>query len=457
LLLAALGAIGLILFAAFVASRLMRARTSGMSIRLQVFLALAIVVGAFAFGLGLLVLNRIEARATLLAEGAARDEAAAIAALIESEMDSRGVGLHDVARKLDQARGQGPQALHLTLLDADKVAVFSSGPSDGDPGTVAVIAPIWMHGKEVGHVRVVKPTLVIRKVLADFAPTILVISAVLGAAAAASAALIGRAIAKPIEALTDFAVAVSEGERRVPPPPVYGREVQKLSRAIDSMRRELTGRPFVETFAADLSHELKNPVAAIRASAEVLADGALDEPEQAARFVHRIQQATSRIELLLGDLLSLARIEARGVEQAGIVDLSDLAQAAATRAREHGSTVEVVAPVSSRVRGDLLWLTRALDNLLDNARMHGEAGQPIRLIIARAAAQTTLSVQSRGKVGAHVQKRLFRRFVTTREGHGGTGLGLAIVRAIAEAHSGWAECTAVGPPVVEFRITLPGA
>jgi two-component system sensor histidine kinase CreC len=69
------------------------------------------------------------------------------------------------------------------------------------------------------------------------------------------------------------------------------------------MRRELEGRPFVETFAADLSHELKNPVAAIRASAEVLADGALDEPAEAARFVPHPRGHRRASRLLLGDLL----------------------------------------------------------------------------------------------------------------------------------------------------------
>ena len=58
------------------------------------------------------------------------------------------------------------------------------------------------------------------------------------------------------------------------------------------MRRELEGRHLAEQLAADLSHELKNPVAAIRASAEVLADGALEEPETARRFVGRILEAT---------------------------------------------------------------------------------------------------------------------------------------------------------------------
>ncbi|HSO00412.1 MAG TPA: ATP-binding protein, partial [Candidatus Nanopelagicales bacterium] len=77
--------------------------------------------------------------------------------------------------------------------------------------------------------------------------------------------------------------------------------------------------------------------------------------------------------------------------------------------------------------------------------------------LSRAEGQVWLSVRSRGEIKRHVAGRLFRRFVTTRADKGGTGLGLAIVRAIAEAHSGSAECTDRGPPEVEFRIALPAA
>ncbi len=448
-------AAGLIFFVAFVGSRLARARKAGVSIRMQMFIALAVIVGAFALGLGVLVLDRIEARATLLAEESARDEAATVAAIALGEMEPAGATLEDLAKKLEVARRAGGETFHVTLLDPEGTPVFSSGPAPDEPGTVAVTEPIVVRGRAVGSVRVVKPTVVVRRMLADFAPTILFISVVLGAAAAASAAVIGRAIARPLEALIDFAVRVSEGERRAPPPPVYGREVQRLSTAIDSMRRELEGRPFVETFAADLSHELKNPVAAIRASAEVLADGALDEPEEAARFVARIQEATGRIEQLLGDLLSLARIEARGVEEAEVVDLAELTHGVAARARERGAKVLVVGAGAASVRGDPLWLGRAIDNLVDNARTHGERDEPVRVELARDHGQVIIAVKNRGQIGRHVSKRLFKRFVTTRADRGGTGLGLAIVRAIAEAHSGSAECAAPGPPEVEFRITLP--
>ncbi|MCC6556315.1 MAG: HAMP domain-containing protein [Polyangiaceae bacterium] len=455
LVISAAASICLILLVASFVSRLVRARTAGMSIRMQIFIALGGIVGAFAFGLALLVIDRIEARARSLAEGSARGEAAAFAMLVGAEMETRGVGLEGV-RSIGTPE-PGAAALDLALIDLEGRTVRSSGPAPGDPGTVFATAPIIVRGQPVGSVRVVKPTIVVQRMVADFAPPILVLSTVLGAAAAVSSFLIGRAIAAPIEALTDFAVRVSEGERRAPPPPAHGREVQRLTRAIDSMRRQLEGRPFVETFAADLSHELKNPVAAIRASAEVLEGGALEDPEEAARFVARIREATARIEALLGDLLSLARIEARGVEEAAVVDLCAIAQAAAARARDRGGRVELAAPGSAEVRGDAQWLGRALDNLLDNAQVHGEPGAPVVVEIVRRGDRVAVAVRNRGEVGRHVAGRLFRRFVTTRADRGGTGLGLAIVRAIAEAHSGSAECAQKGPPEVELRLNFPAA
>jgi signal transduction histidine kinase len=380
-------------------------------------------------------------------------------------MEVRAVGIDDVARKYGAARASAAASRAaaergLLLTDTQGREVFASGLRPNEPSTVSVSAPIVARGEIAGSVEVVKRTIAIRRALADMAPFILIVSIVLGVTAALAADFIGRGIARPIEALIDFAGRVSEGERRATPPPALGREVQSLTFAIDSMRRQLEGRPFVETFAADLSHELKNPVAAIRASAEVLADGALDEPEEAARFVARIREATTRIEALLGDLLSLARIEARGVEDASVLDLGELVEKAVERARDRGgpeARFQIERAAGASVRGDALWLGRAVDNLLDNARIHGRAAESVRVSVLRLGDHVVVSVENAGEIGRHMRNRLFRRFATTRADRGGTGLGLAIVRAIAEAHSGSAECAAAGPPAVEFRMSLPVA
>ncbi len=453
LVVVAIGAIGLILFVSFIAARLVRARTAGMSIRMQVFLALALIVGAFAFGLGLMVLDRVKARADLVGREAALGEARAIAALVGAEMESRGTTLEEVGDVLRKAASAGD--LHLTLIDEAGVTVYASGRSPDAPGSVAASVPIVVGGQRVGEARVLKPTLVIQQTLGDFAPAVLIISLLLGAVAAGAAALIGRTIGEPIERLTRFAERVSQGDRRAPPPPGHGREVMRLSRALDSMRRQLEGRPFVETFAADLSHELKNPVAAIRASGEVLRDGALEEPEEAARFVARILEATTRIEALLGDLLSLAKLEARGIEDAETVDLRARAESALEVARQAGAEVSLDVSGPALVRGDGAWLTRAIGNLVDNAMIHGTPGSRIDVRIHRRGDELCCTVKNAGQISRGVQRRIFRRFVTTREDRGGTGLGLSIVRAIAEAHGGQVACTDEGPPEVTFELRLP--
>jgi two-component system sensor histidine kinase CreC len=457
LVIVAAAAIGLILFVAFVLSRLLRTRTRGMSIRMQVFLALGVIVGAFAFGLGLMVIDRIEARAGRIARQAASDEAASIAGLVSGELDRTGGKLADVARRFEHERERGAD-LRLLLVDASGQVIFPrSAPPHDQEGLVYVDHDVVARGEKIGAVRVIKPTVVMKNLLADMAPTVLVISLVLGAAAAAAAAMIGRAIAEPIERLSVFGERVSRGERTAPPPPEFGREVTRLSRALDTMRRELSGRPFVETFAADLSHELKNPVAAIRASAEVLEESALEEPEQARHFVQRIREATQRIERLLSELLGLAHIEARGAETFEPVDLARLARRTLETLGDDRPRVSVVSEGDVRVSGDELWLTRALANLVDNALVHSEPASSVQVEVVRKAFDVVLVVRNVGGVERHVRDRLFRRFVTTRADKGGTGLGLAIVQAVAEAHGGQADLESAGPPEVIFRLKLPAA
>jgi signal transduction histidine kinase len=235
---------------------------------------------------------------------------------------------------------------------------------------------------------------------------------------------------------------------------VAGREVARLVGSIDAMRRQLEGRPFVETFAADLSHELKNPVAAIRASAEVLLDGALEEREKAEHFAKRILEAAQRIERLTAELLSLAEVEARGTAGLSVVDLGGVLREVEKQLPKHPE-IDVSVLENPRVRGDRPWLLRVVYNLLDNARTHASGSGEIRVCLDTQDGEARLVVENAGEVVKHVQKELFSRFVTTRADKGGTGLGLSIVRAVAEAHAGRIVLRHAGPPLVVFELRLP--
>jgi two-component system, OmpR family, sensor histidine kinase CreC len=454
LVVVALASIGIILLVAFFANRLVRIPRRGLSIRMQVFIALAFVIGAFAFGLGLMVLDRIEARSVRFATQAAAEKAGLIAQLLGSELQTYGPSLQEIASHL---RTNAPTDwLHgVSVQDEQGNVLWSPNTPQKTTPRVFAEAKISSNGRPVGTVRVVEATVAIRGLLADFAPTVLVISLLLGATAALSALWIGRTIAGPIEELTRFASSVSAGENPSAPHLTAGREVTRLTQSIDSMRRQLQGRPFVEAFAADLSHELKNPVAAIRAAAEVLDDSALEEPEEGRRFVRRIQEAVARIERLLGELLSLARIEARGIEELDVVQLEPLIKASLQHLPAD-RRVQLNCDGGCVVRGDTLWLGRAISNLINNAVVHSSTGEiGVQLVRDPSTQTVSLRVSNRGRVDRHTQGRLFGRFVTTRADRGGTGLGLAIVRAVAEAHRGHVELETAGPPDVRFALTLP--
>lgn len=454
LLIVSIASIAGILFVAFIASRIARSRRTGLSIRMQVFLALASVVGAFAIGVGLLVLDRVQARAVRFATQAASDEAQSIAGLLSAQWNTPGAQLQRLAKRLEhQSPAQEGSAWRLE--DSSGVTLFRQSTARLEGSLVHATAPIILNGQATGRVIVSKPTVVLLQLVKDFAPTVLLISLVLGAAAALSAFWIGRAIAAPIEALSAFSERVSRGRQGAhPPPSPWGREVTRLTLSIDSMRRQLEGRPFAERFATDLSHELKNPVAAIRASAEVLEEGALNEPERALHFVGRIRQSTARIERLLSELLQLAHMEAKPLEEHKPLDLEKLCRMIAEQSQQ-SARFQLDLPPSCVLQGEEHWLDRALRNLLDNAAIHSTPGSAIMVSLSIAQGQAQLSVSNQGEITEHLQQRMFQRFVTTREDKGGTGLGLAIVKAIAEAHGGRVWLSEAGPPRVTVCMSLP--
>lgn len=491
----ALAGVSLLAFAGFVLLRLWRGRRSGISIRMQVFVSMAAVSGAFAFLLGLIAIERLEARSGLLAAEVAQEDADLVARLLAAS----GQPLSTLARSLSEQSlaGVRPDGLRIEILDAEGRLVHAAGPTALTRSGAHKRAPIVLSGQRLGEVRISRATLGVGQILRDvaFRATVLTLLLVIGTAVAA--ALVGRAIAVPIERLTQAASRIAHGERQEALPRPVGREVRTLTAAVESMRRELEGRHLAEGLAQDLSHQLKNPVAAIRAAAEVLADGALEEPQTARRFVGRILEATERMLALVNNLLALTRLQARGVEHE-LLDLAEqvdlAADAHAAQAEKRRLSIEVHASGPAVVRGDAAWLRRAIDNLIDNALAFAQPEQlgapaaapsaqtPSRRAYPRAVVVTVrgadskvvLEVANAGPgVAQQVRGRLFERFVTTRHNTGGSGLGLAIVAAVAEQHGGQVEVLdpAPGPAGGDggaagggggvrwtvFRMTLPRA
>ncbi len=450
------------LFAAFMLWRLWRSVRHGLSIRMQVFVAMATVSGGFAALLGLLAVQRLELRAARLLGEVSREEAA----LLSSVISLSGRSPQELAHvpSLQQLAEVHPGGLRIELLDPAGQLLLASGPPIPQrPIEQALLKSV--DGTVLGAVRVSRESLGFRQILREVASRAALLTLLLVLATASAAALIGRAIASPIERLTQAASRIAQGERQAVLPPPFGREVRTLTHAVESMRRELEGRHLAEKLAADLSHELKNPVAAIRAAAEVLADGALDEPDTARRFVARIAEATHRLQGILNNLLMLTRLQARGVVREP-VDLAELTrqsiEAHAAQAAHRRLELHSELPAELMVPGDEPWLRRAVDNLIDNAIAFADpaaAKAPqVTVRLRRDPERAILEVVNRGPgISPDVRNRLFERFVTTRRDTGGSGLGLAIVAAVAEQHGGRVEVKDPGPPETHFCLTLPAS
>ena len=220
-------------------------------------------------------------------------------------------------------------------------------------------------------------------------------------------------------------------------------------------------------FVANVSHELKTPIASIKGFVETLLDGASENPEDAKRFLRIVAKQADRLNQIIEDLLSLSKIEQSEeqanlpLEEAGIKDILDaavndcLAPAAERRIRINVSCdTDLLANINARL------LEQAVVNLLDNAIKYSEPGEEV-LITARALANEVLiSVTDHGcGIDRDHLPRLFERFYRADKARsrklGGTGLGLAIVKHIVQAHRGRVSVQSTPGKGSTFTIHLP--
>ncbi|CAM5551297.1 two-component sensor histidine kinase [Streptomyces avidinii] len=256
----------------------------------------------------------------------------------------------------------------------------------------------------------------------------------------AFAALLARWVTghalRPVDAIRTglAAVTASELDRRVPDPGGAD-EIAQLARTVnDTLDRLERSDARQRQFTADASHELRNPLAAVRARLEV----ALRDPDRES--VAAALADTERLQDIAADLLLLARLDGGPPPAAEPVDLALLAAEDLARRPGPGAALRLDAPAPVPASGDPARLARALANLVDNALRHARSEVTVR---ARAdgAGWALLEVADDGPgIPEADRDRVFERFVRLDSDRGraggGTGLGLAIAREIARAHGG---------------------
>ena len=276
--------------------------------------------------------------------------------------------------------------------------------------------------------------------------------------AAALAWVLTRRTLRPVEAIRRQAerITASNLDERLPVSPVRD-EVTTLATTMNEMLHRLhTAQQSQQQFVADASHELRSPVATLRAALEIAGGDGRPVPPEDADLMRR---ETDRLQELIDGLVLLSRGDNRGlVQRTRDVDLDDVARHHVARLKSTtGLTVDARLP-PARVLGDPAQLDRVVRNLTDNAARHARSW--IQVQTTHTPDQVLLTVSDDGAgIAEEDRQRVFERFVRldesrTREA-GGSGLGLAIVREIVRAHAGTVQVSRSARGGAEFTVALP--
>ncbi len=287
--------------------------------------------------------------------------------------------------------------------------------------------------------------------------------------------LLASTIAGPVRRLADGAERVRRRiQTRVEIPDFTRRrdEIGHLSGALRDMTNALYSRiEAIEMFAADVAHELKNPLTSLRSAVETL-PLARNENSR-ARLLAVIEHDVKRLDRLISDISDASRLDAELQRQDMTpVDLRRLlttltSVANETRLGQDDVAVEVRfegrTPTDAfSVPGHDSRLGQVISNLLSNARSFSDAGGKVRIICRRVRSEIEIVIDDDGPgIGEDALERIFERFYTDRPHQGfgqNSGLGLSISKQIIEAHGGriWAENRA-GPADAEGGPTVSGA
>jgi two-component system, OmpR family, phosphate regulon sensor histidine kinase PhoR len=240
-----------------------------------------------------------------------------------------------------------------------------------------------------------------------------------------------------------------------------GRIVVTLTDITQRRRLEVLRRDFV----ANASHELKTPVAAVRALAETLLTALPEDPETGRRFAERIGREAERLDRLVRDLLDLSRVEriALDVEPVDLVGLvKEVVGGYGDLAEERRIKLSTELRPGVAMRGDRAQLGLLLSNLIDNALRYTPAKGSVCVRLDAAESRAMIQVSDTGEgIPASELPRVFERFYRVDKARarqtGGTGLGLAIVRHVAEAHGGTVRVDSELARGSTFTVTLPFA
>ncbi|MEW5851577.1 MAG: ATP-binding protein [Myxococcota bacterium] len=296
--------------------------------------------------------------------------------------------------------------------------------------------PVWaaMHRLRISLLRVLLASLLFSTIISLFLAT---------------------TISRPLSRLTRVATAIARGDRSQRLHLDRPDEIGELARAFDVMAHTLDERArYVAELSANISHEFKSPLTSMRGAAELLLEGAADDPAARTRFLRNILGDVHRLDRLVTRLLELSRVEA-APELDEVLDYRSLVEAEVARRNHPSLRLEYVSRCT-RLRGHRGHLASALGNLVDNAVQHATPGTPITVRVDDVEEGLRTSVHNHGPAISPANlPRIWDRFFTTRSEQGGTGLGLPIVASVMRAHGGTVGVVSTVEAGTTFSFQLP--
>jgi signal transduction histidine kinase/CheY-like chemotaxis protein len=338
--------------------------------------------------------------------------------------------------------------------------------------TLSSAVPVRSAGDVIGAVVASQSTFRILQALYSVRLRVFEIVIAALAVAAFLSVLLSTTIVRPLVRLRRAAAVLIDPASRtdlVLPGSDRRDEIGDLARALEDMTRRLESHVrLLESFAADVSHEFRNPLASIRTAAEMLADA--PEEEDRRRFLAMLTRDVDRLERLVSGVRELARIDAQLAHEPLVaVDVAALVERFVEGFRllpRAAASIELdVSPGGGAVvRASPERLVHVLENVLVNACSFAPAGTPVTVRVAAEEGHAALTISDRGPgiPAAHID-RVFDRFFTfrpddARARHEHAGLGLAIARAIVEGYGGTivAGNRPEGGAVLTIRLPLAG-
>ena len=341
---------------------------------------------------------------------------------------------------------------------------------DGRNGGSVRVATIIANrtGAEPLAVQVAESTGEQGRALGQLALAMALFFAIVVSMASYGGSFIARRALAPVDAIVDRVRAIQANQLETRLPERTGsEELDRLANTLNGMLDRIEGSMrSARRFAADASHELQTPLAAIRAALEMSTRAGPDDDDRLATIAEVIGDL-DRVSALIRDLRLLALADAGHLlDRVEMVDLSalaaDCAEIARVVAEPRQIHIDADIPDGLAVRGSELHLRRVVVNLLANAVRYSAPQSSVQLSLARRVAGVTVSVADTGcGIGAgdlpHIFERFYRADPARARDTGGTGLGLAIADQIVRSHRGRIEVTSQVDQGSTFTVFLPSA